>query len=86
MQGRANVDMSKSRLKWQCRRGMRELDDLLMHWLETRFDSADASHKQAFESLLALSDPEIAAYLLKKESPLEPVGLIVHQILHPDSR
>lgn len=79
--------MSRGRLRWQCRRGMRELDDLLMTWLEKRYDAADDAQKQAFEALLALPDPEIAAYLLKKESPASrSIGLIVDDILRPDSR
>lgn len=66
---------------------MRELDDLLMTWLSERYDTADASQKQAFEALLALPDPEIAAYLLKKASPeSRSIGLIVEQILRPNSR
>ena len=65
---------------------MRELDDLLVRWLDTRYVGADPLQKQAFESLLALPDPEIAAYLLKKASPAsESIAFIVSQILKPDS-
>lgn len=79
--------MADGKLRWQCRRGMRELDDLLMTWLDERYDSADATQKQAFEALLALPDPQIAAYLLQKESPeSRSLGLIVEQILRPNSR
>ncbi len=59
--------MSKARLRWQCRRGMRELDVLLSQWLEDHYDSAGASRKAAFEALLDLSDPQLAAYLLRGE-------------------
>ena len=77
--------MPAGKLKWQCRRGMRELDELLMNWLDRHYDAADDAQKQAFEALLALPDPEIAAYLLKKELPASrALGLIVEQILHPD--
>lgn len=85
--GLADSDMSEGKLRWQCRRGMRELDDLLLAWLNDRYDSADETQKQAFEALLALPDPEIAAYLLKKEIPASrSLGLIVEQILRADSR
>jgi antitoxin CptB len=57
------------RLKWQCRRGMRELDELLLRYLEGRYDGAPAAEKQAFESLLSLSDPELVQYLLGRNRP-----------------
>lgn len=64
---------------------MRELDDLLLNWLDTRFGTADAAQKEAFEALLALPDPEIAAYLLKKQQPQsDRIALIVEQILRPN--
>lgn len=64
---------------------MRELDDLLMNWLDRHYDAADEGQKQAFQELLALPDPQIAAYLLKKESPeSRSLGFIVEQILRPD--
>lgn len=48
---------------------MRELDELLLRYLETRYDEAPAAEKQAFESLLTLSDPELVQYLLNKSRP-----------------
>ncbi|MBT8086353.1 MAG: succinate dehydrogenase assembly factor 2 [Woeseia sp.] len=46
---------------------MRELDVLLSGWLDRQFDAAPESQKVAFQSLLELSDPELAAYLLRGE-------------------
>lgn len=48
---------------------MRELDELLLGYLENRFDTADDTEKQAFQSLLALPDPQLIAYLLHRERP-----------------
>lgn len=61
--------MNKSRLRWQCRRGMRELDELVVWYLETRFDDADDKQKLAFQALLELPDPELMGYLLGKQMP-----------------
>ncbi|MGB5165093.1 MAG: succinate dehydrogenase assembly factor 2 [Woeseiaceae bacterium] len=61
--------MNKSRLRWQCRRGMRELDELVVWYLETRFDDADDEQKSAFQALLELPDPELMGYLLGKQMP-----------------
>jgi len=38
---------------------MRELDVVLMRYLERNFDAADQDEKDSFESLLSLQDPEI---------------------------
>ena len=74
-----------SRLKWQCRRGMRELDALLVGWLERRYPTASDSEKSAFQELLAVSDPDLVGYLLKKEAPRsEPIAAVVRQILERD--
>ena len=68
--GRERESMSEeSRLRWQCRRGMRELDELLIRYLELRYPGADADEKAAFEAVLALSDPELNGYLLQRQTP-----------------
>ena len=60
---------------------MRELDDLLLAYLEHRYESAPEQDKQAFRSLLALSDPELMGYLLYKEQPTVELTRVVEHIL-----
>jgi antitoxin CptB len=48
-----------SQVKWHCRRGMRELDVLLMGYVDRAYLKADPEHQRAFEALLTLQDPEI---------------------------
>lgn len=57
------IDEHRSRLKWHCRRGMRELDVLLERYLERDYKDASPVQKAAFETLLSLQDPEILALL-----------------------
>ena len=64
--------MQQSKLKWQCRRGMRELDVLLSRWLEESYDSVGETDKSAFRRLLSLPDPELARYLLTGEEATDP--------------
>jgi len=72
----------ESRLRWQCRRGMRELDDLLIRYLETRFAAADADEKAAFQAVLELSDPELNGYLLQRQTPSsESIARVINSIL-----
>jgi antitoxin CptB len=61
-----------ARLRWRCRRGMRELDVLLQRYLEQRYASASKEEQQAFEALLELPDPELFAYVVKREQPSDP--------------
>lgn len=65
-------DPQLAKLRWRCRRGMRELDVLLERYLEERYPSAAVAEQQAFEALLELPDPQLFAYLMKKETPANP--------------
>jgi antitoxin CptB len=57
------------RLRWQCRRGMKELDQLLTGYLEDHYAAASVNDKAAFRALLELSDPELVGYLLQRREP-----------------
>ncbi len=48
---------------------MRELDELLLRFLERQYPGAPDADKRAFEALLELPDPELAAYLLQSRPP-----------------
>jgi len=77
-----SVNVQVSKLRWQCRRGMRELDDLLTGYLEERYDDAGADEKAAFAALLQLPDPELVGYLLNRQQPAcERIGHVIKHIL-----
>jgi antitoxin CptB len=59
-------------LRWQCRRGMKELDMLLTRYLERDYYTSTLEQRQAFEALLERSDPEILDYILGKAVPESP--------------
>lgn len=61
-----------ARLRWRCRRGMRELDELLQRYLQRRYPSAQEIERRAFESLLELQDPILLSYLLGHRTPTDP--------------
>ncbi|MBT8091542.1 MAG: succinate dehydrogenase assembly factor 2 [Gammaproteobacteria bacterium] len=72
----------QSRLRWQCRRGMRELDELLLRYLEQRYQQADADEKEAFEAVLSLADPELNSYLLQRQEPsTDAIARVIERIL-----
>jgi len=53
-----------ARLRWQCRRGTKELDLLLQRYLETRYLPADGEEKALFIKLLELEDDELLGVLM----------------------
>lgn len=65
------AEAGQGRLRWRCRRGMKELDLLLESWLDRVWPGADAGRRQAFERMLDRSDPELAAWLLGGERPAD---------------
>jgi antitoxin CptB len=62
-------DTELSRLRWRCRRGMRELDQLLTRWLEREYPSADPMQRAAFEKLLTCEDDSLWRWCMGMEIP-----------------
>ncbi|MCH8071147.1 MAG: succinate dehydrogenase assembly factor 2 [Proteobacteria bacterium] len=75
------MPVNDAQLRWQCRRGMRELDILLTNYFESDYLQASEEQKQAFRELLALPDPDLIGYLLGGQSPPEAaLANVVKQI------
>ena len=53
-----------ARLKWQCRRGTKELDFLLNRYLETGYLVADQEERDLFVELLGMEDDELVGVLM----------------------
>jgi len=73
-----------SRLRWRCRRGMRELDQLLTWYLERRYPNADEAEKQSFAMLLDEQDPELWNWFSGRAEPPEAWKRIVDEIRTAD--
>jgi antitoxin CptB len=72
-----------NRLRWRCRRGMRELDVLLERYLRDHWPGADAGRRQAFQALLDLPDPELADLCLGRTIASDAaLAAIVGEITH----
>jgi antitoxin CptB len=68
------------KLRWRCRRGMKELDILLTRYVDERYGAAPAEEQQAFQSLLETQDPVIYAYCLGQERPPEHLAALIERI------
>jgi antitoxin CptB len=51
---------------------MRELDVVLERYLQQRYATAPLAEQRAFEALLELPDPQLFAYLVRRETPADP--------------
>ena len=57
-----------SKIRWHCRRGMRELDTVLEKYLKDCYEKADKTERAVFKTLLELEDPRLYALLLGYET------------------
>jgi antitoxin CptB len=69
--GMADGPEDVARLRWRCRRGMKELDLVLLRYLEQDYPLASAADRDAFARILELQDPDLFGYLVGRDSPAE---------------
>lgn len=63
--------MDYNRLRWASRRGMLELDLILLPFLESVFPTLEEADKLLFEKLLECEDQDMFNWFLRKSDPLE---------------
>ena len=68
----AGASHEEARLRWLCRRGMKELDVLLERYLETGHPEAPPAARAAFARALELQDPELYALLSGRTATDDP--------------
>ena len=66
------MDAGLRKLEWRCRRGMKELDILLLRYLRDSLVTAPDHERDAFAEFLELPDPELARYLIAGDVPDDP--------------
>ena len=76
------VDLKK-KILWQCRRGLWELDAILIPFVERNFDDLDSENKTLFTELLSYEDIEVFDLLVNKIKPKDKkMKLLVELILN----
>ena len=69
------------KLRWRCRRGMRELDRLLERWLDREWRQSPTAQREAFLRLLDSEDDRIWRWFLAQETPGDvEIAALVDQI------
>ena len=69
------------RLRWRCRRGMRELDAVLQSFLRAEGAGLGEHDLALFERILEMPDPELFAYVTARNAPADPeIAKLVERI------
>lgn len=75
-------EIELKKLYWHSRRGMLELDVLLVPFVNEVYPSLEATDQARFRQLLECEDPELFSWFMQKEKPTDPdLQHIVRMIL-----
>ncbi len=61
-----------NRVRWLCRRGMKELDIVMNRYRENNYDTRSTEDKQHFREFLGLDDPDIFSWIMGRGQPENP--------------
>lgn len=72
-----------AKIRWGCRRGMLELDVILLPFFNAHFESLTVQQQQNFVDLLEEADPDIFSWLMGYSEPSatfkDMIALIQHK-------
>ncbi len=63
-----SADSELKRIRWRCRRGMRELDQLFERWLDQAWAAASESERGVFLRLLDCEDDRLWHWFMGHEA------------------
>ena len=71
----------EARLRWLCRRGMKELDLLVTSYFEHHYPNSSKAEQQAFKSILEMPDPELNDLILgRNQSNDEDIARVISNL------
>ncbi|MEG9499805.1 succinate dehydrogenase assembly factor 2 [Mannheimia indoligenes] len=72
------TEINRFKLEWECRRGMRELDKMIMPFYKNHFDDLNESQQQAFVEMLSYTDPELFRWvMLQAPAPTQAISDLI---------
>lgn len=73
----------RRRLEWQCRRGIKEVEVLLVPFFERHYVNLSSADRALFEKLLEQHDVEMFEWFTQRSSPEAPdLARIVHMVMN----
>ncbi|UHD17337.1 FAD assembly factor SdhE [Thiocapsa bogorovii] len=80
--GASETELEIRRLRWQCRRGMLELDHLLDRFLDLGYRDLDQAQRLAFVRLLGEQDQRLSDWFMSRKEPADTeLGDLVRHIV-----
>lgn len=80
-----SIDVMESesyrRLRWQCRRGLLELDLLFMRFLDERYEQLNDSERDSFQELLRQPDQNLLAWVQGNETAPTELQSILRKVI-----
>ncbi len=77
--------MDKNRLVWASRRGMLELDLVLLPFVENVYDSLAQEDKDRFCALMECEDQDLFSWFLKRNDPEDAETLKIVEIVRANT-
>lgn len=72
------AEINRFKLEWACRRGMRELDKMIMPFYQNHFNELNETQQQAFVEMLNYSDPELfRCVMLQVPAPTPEIAALI---------
>ncbi|MBX3652497.1 MAG: succinate dehydrogenase assembly factor 2 [Burkholderiales bacterium] len=68
------------RIRWQCRRGLLELDLVLNRFIEAELESLSPGQLGVFKEFLAENDTSLLAWVMGQEEPPAQYEALVRQL------
>ncbi|REH37868.1 antitoxin CptB [Paraperlucidibaca baekdonensis] len=78
---------AERKLRWQCRRGLKELDVILEPYMEDHYRDAPEAEQIIFQRLLAEEDVDLLAWFMQYTQPDDSdyralIGTILAKLAH----
>ena len=73
--------MDRNRLFWASRRGMLELDLVLLPFLDNVYDSLEQEDKERYWALMDCEDQDLFAWFMRRTDPEDPDTLRIVEII-----
>lgn len=77
--------MHRNRLFWSSRRGMLELDLVLMPFIENVYPGLPEADQQLYHELLEEQDQDLFTWFMRREDPAEPNLLRIVNIIRENT-
>ncbi len=77
--------MERNRLFWGSRRGMLELDLVLLPFLDNVYPTLEQADKERYWQLLTCEDQDLFAWFMRRSDPEDPELLRIVQIVRDNT-